>query len=429
MARTWLSIDVELVAGRGQDFWPRPGRTLVARRTFTFRQLADAINDAFGRWDRAHLHLFDVGDTLIVPLDRWDDPPRRAVDDSANLSMLELGQQFVFEFDLGDSWEHLCTVGPQRVDPAGVLGIEPDRPLPAFGWGDLPDQYGRRFRGDDGAGDIPAPPDPPLGDLPPLRPYWGPRGDGTDARPTGGTTAQEWDDESTGALRGAVERGDGQAVVDLLHTRNALDVGQWAGDGLVVALDQGLPDSWAPAVRLADDLRTRSRPGDDLLADELDAARGVIDPPDLRPVPVSLGELATYLEGDPTSDEGWRIDLDTGQWWPTDPLTLIGEDPPAHWEDDDAWLDVRTIGSRDGWQDMSAFIDTVDDPDLVAQLERAIHGRGAFRRFKDVLWPHEQLRHAWFRFADDRQRGRAREWLAEHGLRPAPPPVPDQPRA
>ena len=26
MARTWLSIRVELVSGRGEDLWPRPGR-------------------------------------------------------------------------------------------------------------------------------------------------------------------------------------------------------------------------------------------------------------------------------------------------------------------------------------------------------------------------------------------------------------------
>lgn len=27
------------------------------------------------------------------------------------------GEQFVYVFDLGDDWTHLCTVGPERIDP------------------------------------------------------------------------------------------------------------------------------------------------------------------------------------------------------------------------------------------------------------------------------------------------------------------------
>ena len=55
MARTWLSIRVDLVEGHGEEFWPRPGRIFAAARSHTFKQLADAIDDAFARWDRSHL--------------------------------------------------------------------------------------------------------------------------------------------------------------------------------------------------------------------------------------------------------------------------------------------------------------------------------------------------------------------------------------
>jgi hypothetical protein len=76
-------------------------------------------------------------------------------------------------FDFGDDWTHLCTVGPERVDPLETLGIVPDEPLPYFGWGDIPDQYRRRRDSDDGESDQPE--DPGLADLPPLRPWWSPR--------------------------------------------------------------------------------------------------------------------------------------------------------------------------------------------------------------------------------------------------------------
>ena len=45
MTRIWLSITVEMVSGRGERFWPRPGRVFVASRAHTFPALAEAIDD------------------------------------------------------------------------------------------------------------------------------------------------------------------------------------------------------------------------------------------------------------------------------------------------------------------------------------------------------------------------------------------------
>lgn len=175
MARSWLSIRVELVEGGGHaSLWPRPGRILAAARSHTFAQLATAIDDAFARWDRAHLHLFERSEGRLLTSAYWDDVPEGSQpSDRVRLSSLALGEQFVYTFDLGDDWTHLCTVGPTRIDPTEALGIVPDTPLPYWGWGAIPDQYGRNFDGDDGDTDLE--PDPELTDLPPLRPHWGPR--------------------------------------------------------------------------------------------------------------------------------------------------------------------------------------------------------------------------------------------------------------
>ena len=172
MARTWLSIDVALVHGRGEDLWPRPGRAFVAARRHTFADLADAINTAFSRWDRAHLHEFTLVDgRRIGPLDWADDADYYITDErKTTLGCLGLGEQFAFVFDFGDRWEHLCTVGEQRIDPLESLGIVPDSPQPYWGWGQIPDQYGRRWADDDGESE--PPPNPGRTDLPPLRPTW-----------------------------------------------------------------------------------------------------------------------------------------------------------------------------------------------------------------------------------------------------------------
>lgn len=174
VARTWLSIQVDLVEGHGKHLWPRPGRILVAARSHTFAQLADAIDDAFGRWDRAHLHEFELtnGTRLTTPYEDWQELGPAIDDRRARLGLLSLGERFVYVFDFGDDWAHLCTVGPQRVDPLEAVGIIPDEPLPYFGWGTIPDQYGRRWDSDDGESRRPR--DPGLADLPPLRPLWGP---------------------------------------------------------------------------------------------------------------------------------------------------------------------------------------------------------------------------------------------------------------
>lgn len=76
MARTWLSIRVDLVDGAGLSLWPRPGRIFAAARSHSF--------------------------------------------------------------DLGDNWAHLCTVGRERIDALATLGITPERPMPYWGWGSIP---------------------------------------------------------------------------------------------------------------------------------------------------------------------------------------------------------------------------------------------------------------------------------------------------
>ena len=67
--------------------------------------------------------------------------------------------------------------------------------------------------------------------------------------------------------------------------------------------------------------------------------------------------------------------------------------------------------SFEGYRDMQAFIATVEDEHLTELLEVAINGKGAFRRFKDVLLNYPTEREKWFEFRDSRMEERALEWL------------------
>ena len=94
-------------------------------------------------------------------------------------------------------------------------------------------------------------------------------------------------------------------------------------------------------------------------------------------------------------------------------LTEIDEAEPGR------YLQVRRADAREGYDDMQDFIDTVSDEHLQELLNVAIQGRGAFRRFKDVLARHPAEQQRWFEFQTARLDARAREWLAEEGYEPA----------
>ena len=148
MARTWLQIRVDLLGGAGQELERTPGRIFLVGPTHTFEQLADAINLAFARWDLSHLHEFELADGRRIGYPNDEFAPEVAWEDHAALKVaqeLEPGDEFTFTFDLGDDWEHRCRVLPDKVDPREEYGDGPlpKRPVPIWGWGSIPDQYGR----------------------------------------------------------------------------------------------------------------------------------------------------------------------------------------------------------------------------------------------------------------------------------------------
>ncbi len=94
MARTWLSIRVDLVSGRGENYWPRPGRVFAAARSHRFSQLAEAIDTAFARWDHSHLYKFEQADGRVIGQPEFDDFDVGFLDgDVTTLSTLSLGEQ------------------------------------------------------------------------------------------------------------------------------------------------------------------------------------------------------------------------------------------------------------------------------------------------------------------------------------------------
>jgi len=101
---------------------------------------------------------------------------------------------------------------------------------------------------------------------------------------------------------------------------------------------------------------------------------------------------------------------------------------------DSNYMRIDPVSSREQYRWMERFIQMLEEGDLRDKLAAAIDGKGAFRRFKDVLMAHGPERERWFAFRSERLRVFMEAWLSAHALsavaRPvwaAPPPPPSTP--
>ena len=84
---------------------------------------------------------------------------------------------------------------------------------------------------------------------------------------------------------------------------------------------------------------------------------------------------------------------------------------------DDKYLRIDPVSSREQYRWMERFIDSLDDePELQHQLTIAIDGKGAFRRFKDVLMSFPVQRERWFTFRSERLAACMKAWLQAHDI-------------
>lgn len=150
---------------------------------------------------------------------------------------------------------------------------------------------------------------------------------------------------------------------------------------------------------------------------ESDSAFADSTPSTLKPLAVDLEQLADALEGDPLDPTGGGIiDLDTGEIYVECVIDYTRDEEDLDlYETIENQLGIDRLGSRAAYQDMVDYIDTLTDEHLAELLTVAVQGRGAFRRFKDVLAERLGTLEPYFAFAEKRKIRRAADWLAEQG--------------
>jgi hypothetical protein len=139
------------------------------------------------------------------------------------------------------------------------------------------------------------------------------------------------------------------------------------------------------------------------------------NPSPTREVPVDWESLEDAFENNAPEVHSY-LHLTTGEV-----LRVVDgvADPQMHVRiaSDGNYLRIDPVSSREQYRWMERFIPMVEDPDLRGKLTQAIDGKGAFRRFKDVLMSYGADREKWFTFRSERLKTFMEAWLSAHAIR------------
>lgn len=87
----------------------------------------------------------------------------------------------------------------------------------------------------------------------------------------------------------------------------------------------------------------------------------------------------------------------------------------------DAFVRIEPASSREQYRWMERFVASVEDQELADRLLIAIDGKGAFRRFKDVLLSFPAERERWFNYRADLLHHHINRWFEAKELDSDPP--------
>lgn len=154
------------------------------------------------------------------------------------------------------------------------------------------------------------------------------------------------------------------------------------------------------------------------------SSKGGGNPP-VRDVPVDWEALEDAFENNAPEVHSY-LHLSTGEV-----LRVVDgiADPEMHARiaADSEYMRIDPVSSREQYRWMERFIPMIDEVDLRDRLTAAIDGKGAFRRFKDVLMSYGPERERWFAFRSERLRVFMEAWLSAHALRPVARTAPPNP--
>jgi len=97
---------------------------------------------------------------------------------------------------------------------------------------------------------------------------------------------------------------------------------------------------------------------------------------------------------------------------------MVEEVKGVYEDEEGRYIIIPERASRDAYETMVEFTKTLDDPNISEKLFDALDGRGAFRRFKNVLSRYPKIEEQWYKYKDELEKQEVREWLWSIGIEP-----------
>lgn len=135
-----------------------------------------------------------------------------------------------------------------------------------------------------------------------------------------------------------------------------------------------------------------------------------------KPIPIDWDALETAVERNAPDTDSF-LDRDSGQV-----VTVVLGDPEAPVlkrriaDHIASFIRIEPASSREQYRWMERFVLSVADPQLRERLIISIDGKGAFRRFKDVLLAYPAERERWFSYRAELLHWHIHNWLIEGGI-------------
>ncbi len=135
-----------------------------------------------------------------------------------------------------------------------------------------------------------------------------------------------------------------------------------------------------------------------------------------KQISIDWEALETAVERNAPDTDSF-LELATGQV-----LVLVQGDPAADQikakvrGNVDGYVRVEPASSREQYRWMERFVSSVTDEPLRKRLVISIDGKGAFRRFKDVLLAYPAERERWFSYRSNLLHWHIQNWLVSHDI-------------
>lgn len=119
-----------------------------------------------------------------------------------------------------------------------------------------------------------------------------------------------------------------------------------------------------------------------------------------------IGEDIEYIEFDEEPEL---------PYWMEDEVELALEVLLA---EDGRYIRIPERDSVEAYRIMTEFVETIKDPTLKKELSNALDGKGAFRRFKDILLDYPKERKRWHGYDTKAMKRAITEWLRSLRVEP-----------